>query len=474
MAIQRGDKKIIRGWVMYDWANSVYNLVISSAIFPIFYDTVTTKQYLSEKNPAKPWDELDPSQLGKGEEVLVDFMGMHIPNSALMSFVLSASFLVVSFSSPFLSGIADYRGNKKRFLQFFCYLGALSCISLYFFTDLMRDGLLEIAMLSLFFASIGFWNSLVFYNSYLPEIAPKKDLDKISARGFTMGYLGSMILLIICLLLITPAFSFFDDPNTPDKTEGMPVAYCFILVGLWWIGFSQFTYRVLPNTTSSRIKEKGYIWKGFKELRNVFSEFRKTKRLKRYLTSFFFFNTGVQTVMLMATFFAKKEINWPVKDGKVDDSGLIIAILLIQLLGAAGAFIMSRLSGRIGNIKTLGISLVIWLGVCSAAFVIETPTEFYLLAGTVGIVMGGVQALARSTYSKYLPETEDNASYFSFYDATEKIGIVTGTLFFGLMEIGFDSIRYSVVSVAFFFIVGLFLLFRIPKNELANLEGNYD
>lgn len=460
MAIQKGDKRTIRGWVMYDWANSVYNLVISSAIFPIFYDTVTTKQYLSEKNPGIPWEELDPSQLGKGEEVLVDFMGMHIPNSALMSFVLSASFLVVSFSSPFLSGIADYRGNKKRFLQFFCYLGALSCISLYFFTDLMRDGLLEVAMLSLFFASIGFWNSLVFYNSYLPEIAPKKDLDKISARGFTMGYLGSMILLIICLILI--------------KTQDFPVSYCFILVGLWWIGFSQFTYRVLPNSTSSRIKEKGYIWKGFKELRNVFAEFRKTKRLKRYLTSFFFFNTGVQTVMLMATFFAKKEISWPVKDGKVDDSGLIIAILLIQLLGAAGAFIMSRLSGRIGNVKTLGISLVIWLGVCAAAFVIKTPVEFYMLACTVGIVMGGVQALARSTYSKYLPETEDNASYFSFYDATEKIGIVTGTLFFGLMEVGFDSIRYSVVSVAFFFIVGLLLLFRIPKQERRDLDAVYD
>lgn len=460
MEIQKGDKKIIKGWVMYDWANSVYNLVISSAIFPIFYDTVTTKQYLSEKHPEKSWADLDPSQLGKGEEVLVDFFGMHIPNSALMSFVLSASFLLVSFSSPFLSGIADYRGNKKRFLQFFCYLGALSCMSLYFFTDLMRDGLLEVAMLSLFFASIGFWNSLVFYNSYLPEIAPKKDMDKISARGFSMGYIGSMLLLIICLILI--------------KTQDFPVQYCFILVGLWWIGFSQFTYRVLPNTTSTRVKEKGYIWKGFKELRGVFSEFRKTRRLKRYLTSFFFFNTGVQTVMLMATFFAKKEISWPIKDGKVDDSGLIIAILLIQLLGAAGAFIMSRLSGRIGNVKTLGISIVIWLGVCAAAFVIETPVQFYGLACAVGIVMGGVQALARSTYSKYLPETEDHASYFSFYDATEKIGIVTGTLFFGLMEIGFDSIRYSVVSVAFFFIVGLLLLFRIPKDERSDLEGVYD
>lgn len=468
MAIQKGDKKVIRGWVMYDWANSVYNLVISSAIFPIFYDTVTTNAYKASIG-------LQPeNDLPKGTEVTVDFFGFHIPNSALMSFVLSAAFLIVSFSSPLLSGIADYRGNKKRFLQFFCYLGALSCMSLYFFSDLLKDGLLELGMLSLMFASIGFWNSLVFYNSYLPEIAPKQDMDKISARGFSMGYIGSMVLLILCLVLIqVPIFDFFDDPTTLKK-EAMPVSYCFVLVGLWWIGFSQFTYRVLPNTTSARVKEKGYIWKGFKELRNVFTEFRKTRRLKRYLTSFFFFNTGVQTVMLMATFFAKKEISWPVKDGKVDDSGLIIAILLIQLLGAAGAFLMSRLSGKIGNVKTLGISLVIWLGICAMAFIIKTPVEFYGLACTVGLVMGGVQALARSTYSKYLPETEDHASYFSFYDATEKIGIVTGTLFFGLMEIQFHSIRYSVVSVAFFFIVGLLMLFRIPKNERNDLEGVYD
>jgi MFS transporter, UMF1 family len=474
MAIQKGDKKVIRGWVMYDWANSVYNLVISSAIFPIFYDTVTTKMY-KVQTKGVTWEKADDYTLAKGEEVMVDFLGMHIPNSALMSFVLSASFLLVSFSSPLLSGIADYRGNKKRFLQFFCYLGAISCISLYFFTDLMRSGWLEIAMLSLFFASIGFWNSLVFYNSYLPEIAHKKDLDKISARGFTMGYLGSMLLLIICLLLVTPApgVTFFDDPNTLE-IEGMPASYCFVLVGLWWVLFSQFTYRVLPNSTSNRVLEKGYIWKGFKELKLVFKEFQKTKRLKRYLTSFFFFNTGVQTVMLMATFFAKKEISWPIVDGKEDSSGLIIAILLIQLLGAAGAFAMSRLSGKIGNIKTLGISLIIWLGVCGAAFFIETPVQFYGLACAVGIVMGGVQALARSTYSKYLPETEDHASYFSFYDATEKIGIVTGTLFFGIMEIAFESIRYSVVSVAFFFIIGLLLLFRIPKKERSDLEAVFD
>lgn len=448
---------------MYDWANSVYNLVISSAIFPIFYDTVTTKMYKSEKYNI-PFDNeaaLTAQALGEHEVVTVNFFGWEVSNSALMSFVLSASFLVVAFLSPFLSGIADYRGNKKRFLQFFCYLGAFSCMSLYFFTDLMRGNMIELALLSLFIASIGFWNSLVFYNSYLPEIAPPSLHDKISARGFSMGYIGSMLLLIICLVLMKAL---------PEDMR-MPAKFCFILVGLWWIGFAQITYRVLPNTTSDRVREKGYIWKGFTELKKVFKEFRTILRLRRYLTAFFFFNTGVQTVMLMATYFAKKEISWPIDPvtGKSDDSGLIIAILLIQILGAVGAFIMSRLSSKIGNIRTLMISLFIWIGVCLAAFYIETPVQFYILACGVGLVMGGVQALARSTYSKFLPETEDHASYFSFYDATEKIGIVCGTLFFGLMEISFGDIRFSVVSIAFFFVVGMLLLFRVPRdsNKLA-------
>lgn len=475
--MEKGNKKLIRGWVMYDWANSVYNLVISSAIFPIFYDTVTTNLYKAEKakiaintaaDLATNEEAIAAVELAKNENVMVDFLGWSVSNSALMSFVLSASFLVVAFLSPLLSGVADYRGNKKRFLQFFCYFGAFSCMSLFFFTDLAVSGLMGVGLLSLFFASIGFWNSLVFYNSYLPEIAEPEDHDKISARGFSMGYFGSMLLLVVCIVLMkAPLFGIFDNPNTPDVVEGMPAKYCFLLVGLWWIGFAQFTYRVLPNVTSDRIKEKGYIWKGFRELRKVFFEFRKTNRLKKYLTTFLFFNTGVQTVMLMATYFAKKEIDWPKnpETGKTDDSGLIIAILLIQILGAVGAFIMSRLSGKIGNIKTLMISLFIWIGVCGAAFVIHTPVQFYLLACGVGLVMGGVQALARSTYSKFLPETEDHASYFSFYDATEKIGIVMGTLFFGLTEVFFGDIRFSVVSIAIFFILGLAFLFRVPKEE---------
>ncbi len=446
--MEKGNKKIIRGWIFYDWANSVYNLVISSAIFPIFYDSVTKTRYAEKIG-------VDYADLKEGQTILVDFFGMNLSSSVLFSFVLATSFLVVACLSPLLSGVADYSGSKKRFLQFFCYLGSISCISMFWFKDLP----LEIGMLSVFFASIGFWNSLVFYNAFLPEIAEVKDHDKISAKGFIMGYFGSMLLLIICLALIMST-----DVGS-EKIEYM--RYCFVLVGLWWFGFSQITYRVLPHNVYNKTPEKGVLWRGFNELKLVFKEFKKTKRLKKYLYAFFFFNTGVQTVMLMATIFANKEIAWPEGGGS---TGLIVAILLIQILGAAGAFLMSRLSNKLGNIRTLILSVSIWVVICLMAYFVETPVQFYILASTVGLVMGGVQAMARSTYSKFLPETTDHASYFSFYDVTEKLGIVLGLAFFGTMELLLGSIRYSVISVALFFVIGLIMLFLVPKHETGNVE----
>ena len=444
--MEKGNKKIIRGWIAYDWANSVYNLVISSAIFPIFFDNVTKKKYATDTFGIKESEyTLFAFDSEKGN-VMVDYFGFNLSSSVLYSLVLSASFLLVSFLSPLLSGVADYSGSKKKFIQFFCYLGAFSCMTLFFFDA----NHLEWGMLSVFMASIGYWNSLVFYNAFLPEIADVKDHDRISAKGFTMGYLGSMLLLPICLGIIMGIGK--------EYTK-----YCFLLVGLWWIGFSQITYRSLPNNVYNKKPEKGVLWKGFRELRIVFKEFKKTKRLKRYLVSFFFFNTGVQTVMLMATIFANKEIAWPQGSGT---TGLIIAILLIQILGAIGAFTMSRISEKIGNIRTLFISVSIWIAICVFAYFIKTPFEFYILASAVGLVMGGVQAIARSTYSKFLPETTDHASYFSFYDVSEKIGIVLGTLFFGLMEYWTGSIRYSVLAVGFFFVFGLLFLLFVPKEEV--------
>ncbi|PWH85402.1 MFS transporter [Brumimicrobium oceani] len=432
----KSDQRVIKGWIFYDWANSVYNLVISSAIFPVFYANVTESHYLKT---------VGRNELLPDENVMVDFFGITLSNSVLFSYVLAASFLVVSILSPLLSGIADVTGSKKRFLQFFCYLGALSSISLFWF----NPANIEWGMLSIFLASIGFWNSLVFYNAYLPEIAEPKYHDNISARGFSMGYFGSMILLVICLSIIM----FID----PAYTK-----YSFILVGLWWMGFAQVTFRRLPYNIHKRDVKTGYIFKGVQELKSVFKEFRQTKRLQRYLLSFFFFNTGVQTVMLMAVVFAKKEIDWGAAGG---DTGLIIAILLIQILGAGGAYLMSFISSLIGNLKTLIFVVMGWMTLCIWAYWLESPTEFYFLAAGIGIVMGGVQALSRSTYSKFLPTTEDTTSYFSFYDVAEKIGIVLGLFFFGLMEYLTGDLRASVLSIVAFFAVGLVLLIFVPRKE---------
>lgn len=440
--MEKGNKRIIKGWIFYDWANSVYNLVITAAIFPVFYANITESYYLKSLGR-------EEGTLGLDENVMVDFFGSQISDSVLLSYVWAASFLMVSIVSPLLSGIADYTGNKKRFMQFFCYLGAASCISLFWF----NPAHIEFGMISVFFASIGFWNSFVFYNAFLPEIAEPDQHDNISARGFSMGYFGSMILLVISLVIIT---------LNPSLTK-----YTFILVGLWWAGFAQITFVRLPNNIYQKKKEKQSIWKGFRELKIVFIEFRKTRRLKRFLFSFFFFNTGVQTVMLMAVIFAKKEIEWKNGGG---DLGLIISILLIQILGAVGAYLMSWVSGQIGNLRTLTIVVTGWMLLCVSAYYITTSFQFFFLAGGVGLVMGGVQALSRSTYSKFLPETKDHASYFSFYDVTEKIGMVVGLFFFGLMEELTGDLRASVLSIVVFFAIGLIMLALVPRKEVDSIK----
>lgn len=438
--MEKGNKRTITGWIFYDWANSVYNLVISSAIFPIFYANVTKHYYLAQ---------VGRTQLFPNEQVTVDFFGHTFSNTVLFSYVLSASFLLVSILSPLLSGIADASGSKKKFMQFFCYLGALASISLYWFSPAH----IELGMLSIFLASLGFWNSLVFYNAFLPEIAVPSEHDRISAKGYSMGYFGSMILLLICLVIV----QFIG----PQYTK-----YCFILVGLWWIGFAQFTFRRLPMNIYKRQASPRYIWSGFRELKKVFNEFKKSTQLKRYLLSYFFYNTGVQTVMLMAVVFAKKEIDWGPGGG---NTGLIVAILLIQILGALGAYTMSKLSAVFGNLYTLRFVVFCWMFLCVWAYFIITPMEFYFLAAGVGMVMGGVQSLSRSTYSKFLPETQEHASYFSFYDVTEKVGIVLGLFFFGLMEELTGDLRASVLSIIAFFVLGLIFLFFVPsKSEVSN------
>jgi len=433
--LKKGDPKIIRAWTFYDWANSVYPLVISSAIFPIFYEKKTSYIF-----GGKLIDD-------------VTVLGFHFKNTEFYSYVVALSYIIVAISSPMLSGIADYSGSKKRFLQFFCYLGALSCMLL----ALFNPQHLGYSMIALLFASIGYWGSLVFYNAYLPQIAEPKDQDKVSARGFGMGYFGSSILLII--ILVISVFNHF-----------ISVSQCFILVGLWWIGFAQITFRNLPKgiaQTHERNKDGNFLTKGYSELRVVFKDILTRKQLRRYLASYFMYNMGVQTVMIMAVPFAAKAIQWDSPEQK--SKNLVVSILLIQFLGILGAFLISRLSRVIGNLKTIGIVIFLWIIICFGTYqFVQLPMHFYIVAASVGLVMGGIQAMSRSTYSKMLPETNDHASYFSFFDVCEKVGLAIGTISFGLIEGLTGGIRNSILSVVVTFIIGFLLLLRVPKSNVVH------
>lgn len=424
--MEKNNKKTINGWAFYDWANSVYPLVVTTAIFPIFYEAVT-----STKNSA-----------GEVISDTVSLFGYNFVNTELYTYTIALSFLIVSAISPLLSGLADYIGDKKRFLQFFCYLGASACASLFFFDT----AYLGISMLLIMLTSIGFWGSLVFYNAYLPEIATTDLHDKISAKGYGLGYIGSSLLLIALLVAI--------------QVFGMPAKWSFVITGLWWAGFAQITYSRLPKKVQG-IKPKANLLNGFQELNKVLKQLKELTTLKRYLRAFFIYSMGVQTVMLMATLFGKKEIMG------MPDSGLIISVLLIQFVAVGGAYLFSWVSKKIGNVQALIIAVLMWVGICIAAYFIYTPIGFYALAGIVGLVMGGIQSLSRSTYSKLIPvETKDTASFFSFYDVTEKIGIVIGMFAYGAIEALTGSMRNSVLALIVFFALGLILLLLVPRKRV--------
>lgn len=441
--LPKGSKKLINAWAFYDWANSVYSLVIASTIFPIFYAALTIV-----KNDA-----------GEVVEDHVQLFGIDFNNDSLISYVTALAFMVVAVVSPFLSGIADYVGNKKKFLKFFCYLGATSCIGLFWF-DL---DYLWFGFLCYFLALIGFWASLVFYNSYLPDIAFPEQQDKASAKGFSLGYIGSVVLLVVCLIMIMKYEWFgFED-------EAFPTRLAFVFTGIWWIGFSQISYYYLPKGNKENKLSKDVLFNGFKELKIIWNSLQHDLQLKRYLVAFFVYSMAVQTVMLIATYFGIEEVNWTGQDAT---TGLIVSILLIQLVAIAGATITSRISERIGNIPTLIIINLIWIGICVYAFFVKTPEEFYVAAGLVGLVMGGIQTLSRSTYSKMLPEnTLDTTSYFSFYDVSEKVGIVIGMLLYGIVAQIFGSIRFSILFLTAFFLLGVLLLLRVPRKGKQKEEA---
>lgn len=426
-------KKVLNAWAFYDWANSVYPLVISSAIFPIYYGALFV------------------------ESLYIDLFGINFKNTALISFLTAFAFVILSLITPILSGIADYIGNKKTFLKFFCYLGSFSCIGLYWF-DLEN---IYTGLLFYFFALISFWASLVFYNSYLPDIASKEKQDYISAKGYALGYIGSVILLLFNLGMVKYP-SFFG--IQPPAAELQAMKYSFVSVGVWWLLFSQYSFYHLPNFNKKKKIIKDVFFNGYIELKEVWEEFRDIFIIKKFLSAFFIYSSALQTVLLIAAYFGEQEILW--RDNEEKTLGLIISILLIQLIAMIGAVFTAWISKKIGNINTLILLNIFWAFLCIGAYFISKPIEFYIAAGLVGLVMGGIQALSRSTFSKMIPKTENTTSYFSFYDVTQKVSIVIGMSLFAFIDQITGSMRNAILVFLLFFVIGAYMLSNIRTKNI--------
>ena len=462
MSKQLNDPKVTRAWTMYDWANSVFSLTITTAIFPPYFEGVSKAASVASGNYINGIH-------------YIDILGVKIVNSALYSYAISLGFLLVAIFNPILSGIADVRQSKKKFMQFFCYLGSLCCVMLYFFTP---DNL-PIGILFFILALFGFGGSLVFYNAFLPEIASEDQYDALSARGFSMGYIGSVLLLIIDLLVILNVSIFFPvtekaatfmllDPQLSEANAiiqatsyytSIASRLAFVSVGLWWAGFAQITFRNLPEKTLAKVKGERILYKGLLEIKKVWTEISlpQNKVIKRYLIGFFFSAMGVQTVMYVASLFGKQELHMEL--GK-----LIATVLIIQLIAIVGAWGFAKISAIIGNIYSLIVMLIIWIGITTAAYLVQTEIQFYLLAAVVGSVMGGIQSMSRSTFAKLIPDgTKEPASYFSFFDVSEKLATVFGTFVFGFINNYTENMRSSVLALIIFFILALFFIARIEN-----------
>ena len=431
----KNDPRTILAWTFYDWANSVYSLVIVSSIFPVYYQAVTTGADGSDQ---------------------VTFFGQQFSNSVLMSFAISFSYVVVTPLLPLLCGIADFTGNKKRFMRMFTWIGGLACSGLFLFDGPER---VEWAIICLVFASVGWSGSVVFYDAYLPEIVTPDQTDRVSARGFTMGYMGSIILLISCILMMT----FYQDLGF--SSEASAVRLGFLLVGAWWIGFAQIPLKYLPDRFQPKTSSGSILLSGYKELISVWQRLKTLRDIKMYLLAFFFFNMGVQTVMYLAALFGSKEL-------QLSGPKLIGTVLLIQLVGAAGAWIFARVSGKIGNKKTLMTLITIWSVICLTAYFIRVEWEFYGIAFAVGMVMGGIQSLSRATYAKLIPaDSDDYASFFSFYDVVYNVSILLGTFSYGLVEHLTGSMRNSTLVLTTFFLTGLFFLRLVRMSFLSKADA---
>jgi MFS transporter, UMF1 family len=432
----KNDRKTINAWAMYDWANSAYALVIASAIFPAYYNTITRVNGSTK----------------------IELFGISIENTAAYSINLGIAFGIVALISPLISSISDYNSNHRSYMKFFCYMGGIGCVLLFFFTDYH---LVHLALAAMLLATVGYSGSIVFYNSYLPAIATEDRQDKVSARGYAFGYIGATTLLVLNLVFILnqKKLGVSDDTLFPRLS--------FLLTGIWWLGFAQIPLHVLPVGLYAAKPKGNNLLNGYKELLKIWKLLKSQLKLRTFLFSFFFYIMGVQTVMFMASSFGEKEVHLGITQ-------LIITVLLLEYLGIGGAFLFAWISKKKGNITALIIAVSIWILICAGSYFIVTPMHFYIVAFFIGLVMGGIQSLSRSTYAKMIPKTENNAGYFSFYDVCEKMAMMCGLVMWGFLDNLTGSMRHSIFALGTWFTIGLILLIIVKKKNHASKIPNHD
>jgi len=425
----KNNTRILNAWASYDWANSVYNLAITAAIFPVYYAGVT-----------------DAAFHGK----IVLFFGMSIKNSVLYAYAVSLSFLIAALLSPLLAGIADFGGKKKLMMQIFTYIGASACACLYFF----KGANIEWGIIFSLIASLGFSGAIVFYNSYLPDIATEDKYDSVSAKGYSMGFLGSVIQLAISIVLIENHTLF----GISDKGEATRIS--FLLVAIWWVGFAQIAFFILPKPIPKEGAQTQLLRKGFIELQKVWQSLKKMPNTLLFLCAFFFYCVGAQSIFLMATIFGSDELHLP-------QDKLIATILGLQLVGIGGAYLFAYVSKKKGNKFALLCILSFWLVLGIYGYFVKTEMQFYIMAGTFGIAMGGYH-LSRSTYAKLIPQnTTDTTSYFSFYDVVEKLATAFGPFLYGLIEMLTGSMRNSILALGVYFLTAIILLSFVKVRSIT-------
>lgn len=418
--IIKNNKKTINAWALFDWANSAYALVISTAVFPVYFVASTPD--------------------------IINLFGLEFTNSSLYTAAITISYLIIAILSPLLSGMADFGGRRMFFLKMFTLIGSLACMLMYFFKGTPQ---LWLGTSAFILATIGFAGSIVFYNAYLPDIVTEDRYDKVSAKGFAYGYIGSVLLLLVILAMIQKPAWFGMEENTT-----LPARIGFLMVGLWWLGFAHISFRNLPKDAKSKFS-KGILGKGFGEIKQVFAKLKTKKNIKLFLLSFFFYFAGVQTVIYVATIFASKELNF-------DAGELIFIVLILQLVAIVGAYLFAYISKLKGNKFSILLMLFIWISICVVAYFVDSKGVFRIIAALVGLVMGGIQSLSRSTYSKMVDSyKEDRTSWFSFYDVVYKLSLVAGTFLFGLVDFITQNLRYSVLVLTIFFFIGIILLMRV-------------